>query len=153
MPDDMFFLPHRRSLRRGRRISARTETCRPCIIWPVGQPDRRYNGIALDVSPHGMKIRMMEPLPEGQFVCVQMMRDEDFSVPLTDPIEAKVVRSEPEAGGFLDHGVQIVRQKLIREQPRRVSAMREKEVPSKSSRMYTLDVVVGERGRAGRERG
>ena len=153
MPDDMFFLPDRKSLRRGRRVAVRTETCRPCVIWPVDAPEARHNGIALDVSPHGMRVRMMDALPEGQAVWVQMMRDEDFLVPLTDPMEARVVRSEPELDGFLDHGVKIIRQKLKREEPRRGVATRRTPAPARSSRMYTLDIVVGERGRTGRERG
>ncbi len=153
MPDDMFFLADRRSLRRGRRIAVRTETCRPCVIWPADEPEKRHNGVALDVSPHGMRVRMMDPLAEGQAVYVQMMRDEDFSVPLTDPMAARVVRSELDAEGFLDHGVQIIRQKLHREEQRLVPAVRKAPAPARTPRMYTLDIAVGERERAGRKRG
>jgi len=153
MPDDMFFLPDRRALRRGRRISARTETCRPCVIWPVDSPGLRYNGIALDVSPHGMRIRMMDALPEGQSICVQMMRDEDFSVPLTFPMEGNVVRSEPDAEGFLDHGVKLIRPELKVEEPRRAVGARRTPSPARAARMYTLDVVVGDRERPESRRG
>jgi hypothetical protein len=150
MQDDMFFVENKRSLRRGRRVSVRTATCRPCVLWPHDLPEKRYNGVALDISPHGMKVRMMEALPEGLAIFVQMMRDDDFELPLTDPMEARVVRSEPEPEGFLDHGIEIVRQNVNRKEPRPVHATRRVQAPSKPSRMYTVDIVVGERGHARR---
>jgi hypothetical protein len=153
MQDDMFFVENKRSLRRGRRVAVRTATCRPCVLWPQDLPERRYNGVALDISPHGMKVRMMEALAEGLAIYVQMMRDDDFELPLTDPMEARVVRSELEPEGFLDYGIQIVRQKMNRKEPRPVPATRRVQAPSRPPRMYTVDIVVGEHGRARRERG
>ena len=153
MPDDMFFLQNKRSLRRGRRASVRTETCRPCLLWPQDAPEIRYNGVALNVSPHGMKVRMMDAFAEGQDIYVQMMRDDSFEVPLTDPMEARVVRSVPEPAGFLDHGIQILRRKMSRKEPQPVPAARGRKTPARPSRMYTLDIVVGDRGHTRRKSG
>jgi hypothetical protein len=121
-------------------------------VWLADTPDLCYNGIALDVSPYGMRVRMLSPLPEGRMIFIQMMRDEEFTVPLTDPIEAKVVRSEPEADGFLDHGFQILREKLESAPVRRAPARRTEPASTRPTRMYTLDVLVGDAGHAGRER-
>lgn len=96
---------------------------------------------------------MIDALPEGQAVLVQMMRDEEFSVPLTDPMEGCIVRSEPEADGFLDHGVKLLRPELKREEPPRPVDMRRIAGPARPTRMYTLDVIVGDRGRPERKRG
>jgi hypothetical protein len=153
MPDDMFFIENKRSLRRGRRASVRTETCRPCLLWPRDAPDLRYNGVALNISPHGMKVRMMDALPERQAIYVQMMRDDNFEVPLTDPMEARVVRCVLEPAGFLDHGIEILRHKMGAKEPRPVPATRGPKAPAPPSRMYTLDIVVGERGRTRRKSG
>ena len=152
MPDDMFFVSDRRSLRRGRRIAKRTEICRPCLLWLKDTPDSRHYGVALDISPHGMRIRMMEALPEAMAVMVQMMRDEEFTLPLTDPIEGIVARSTPEAAGFIDHGIQLIREMLKRAEPRPVPAARPQAARGPQPRMYTLDVTIGDRrrGRAGR---
>ena len=148
MPDDMFFVSDKRALRRGRRIAARTETCRACLVWLKDAPDMRYCGVALDVSPHGMRIRMMEALPERATIFVQMMRDEDFEVPLTTPIEGNVARSEPEADGFIDHGVKLIRERMTRGLARPAPAASRPQAAARVPRPYTLDVTIGDRGQS-----
>jgi hypothetical protein len=152
MPDDMFFVSDRRSLRRGRRVAKRTETCRPCLVWLKDEPEDRHYGVALDISPHGMRIRMMDALPEAAVVMVQMMRDEEFTLPLTEPIEGIVARSTPEPTGFIDHGIRLAREMLKRVEPRPVPAATPLAARGRQPRMYTLDITVGDRrrGRAGR---
>ncbi len=152
MSDDMFFVANARALRRGRRVAKRTETCRPCVLWRRDAPETRYHGVAMDVSPHGMRVRMMDALPRGETVMVQMMRDEDFEVPLTEPIEASVTRIEPDSEGFIDHGLRIVHKEIARIEPRRAPPAKAKPQPLRASRMRTLDTILGNRrrGRAGR---
>ena len=83
---------------------------------------------------------------------VQMMRDEDFEVPLTDPMEATVARVESEAQGFIDHGIRISRKEMAHTEPRRVPPAKARPPVAREPRMYTLDLTLGtrRRGRAGR---
>jgi hypothetical protein len=107
MGDDMFFSTDARSLRRGRRIARRTPTCRPCLVWPTDAPEMQFRGVVLDINPYGMLVRMMEPIPQGTDVWVQLMRDEQFAEALSRPVAACVVRHSPSSGLFLDHGLRI----------------------------------------------
>ena len=108
MADEMFFTADRRALRRGRRVSARTETCRPCLVWLKDAPEDRYPGVVMDINPQGMCIRMVEALPQNSDVVVQMMRDDEFKEPLAEPLEVHVARVEAGTDGFIDHGMRIV---------------------------------------------
>lgn len=143
MPDDMFFSNDRRSLRRGKRVSKRTETCRPCLVWLKEDPTLQYLGVVLDVNPYGMRIRMMDLLPSNSQVIVQMMRDEEFRVPLARPIEATVVRHQDDAEGMVDHGVRIIRKQLRQSGPNRPVA-RGTGAKATPTTVYTLDVTVGD---------
>ena len=150
--DEMFFTPDMRSLRRGKRAAPRTEICRPCLLWVKGNAGTELQGVAMDVSPYGFRIRMLGALPPDTPVVVQMMRDEDFEVPLSNPVEGKVVRIQPEDTGFTDHGVQLEQKEIrrIESKPLRVEKRRPRR--TRRSRMYSFDVTVGERrrGRFGR---
>lgn len=153
MADDMFFTKDGRALRRGRRISPRTETCRPCLLWLAEDHETQFPGVVMDMSPYGMRVRMIEALPQGSVVTVQMMRDEEYTVPLSDPVQATVARVLPDDTGFIDHGVRIL-QKVARHTPVR-PVRPPKETPAASTRaarMYTMDITLGERrrGRGGR---
>lgn len=156
MPDDMFMSADRRSLRRGRRTAPRTEICRPCLVWLKDAPDSQSPGVVLDMNAYGLRIRMYDILPVESSIYVQMMRDDEFKEPLADPVEAMVARVNPDADGFVDHGVRILLKELKRTAPRSIAptALKPKTAP-KAQRMYTLDVTVGERikGKIRRERG
>jgi len=142
MADDMFFTNDRRSLRRGKRVSKRTETCRPCMVWLKEAPEIQYLGVVLDVNPYGMRIRMMDLVPSGGQVIVQMMRDEEFKVPLARPIEATIVRHQEDVAGMVDHGVRIIRRQLRESGPGRVPTR--KPASPAQNKVYTLDVTVGD---------
>lgn len=149
MPDVMFFSEDSRSLRRGKRESPRTDTCRPCLVWVKDAPGAKMRGVVMDASPHGMRIRMIEILPTATPIMVQLMRDDDFQVPLSLPTEGSVVRYAGGAGGFTDHGVQLVRKALERIEPRPVNIPRRPPARlSGRTRMYTIDYTVGGRRRA-----
>ncbi|HNR36327.1 MAG TPA: PilZ domain-containing protein [Candidatus Hydrogenedentes bacterium] len=153
MADDMFFTRDGRALRRGRRVAPRTETCRPCLLWQAEDPETVYPGVVMDMSPYGMRVRMIEALPQGATVTVQMMRDEEYTVPLSDPVEAHVARVQPDETGFMDHGVRILQKVARRKEGRRVRPPTDiPAAPARATRMYTMDITLGERrrGRGGR---
>ena len=153
MPDEMFFSPDRRSLRRGQRQAARTQTCRPCFVWAKDDPDNKHRGVVMDVSPHGMRVRMIEILPTDTPIMIQMMRDDDFRSALSVPVEGSVMRYESGAGGFTDHGFEFRRKTIRTVEPKPLGFRRRRAAPApRRTRMHTIDYTVGDRrgGRQGR---
>ena len=157
MPDEMFFSKDNRSLRRGRRLKSRTPTCRPCMMWPQDAPAMALEGVVIDATPCGLCIRMLESFPPGTVVMVQLMRDEDFSVPLADAMPGMVVRNTLSPDGFMDHGVQLDRvdfRRAEQSRPIRVERRRPSMATRRrsASRMHTIDLTVGGRwsGRSSR---
>jgi hypothetical protein len=95
------------ALRRGRRGVPRTQVFRPALIWSVGAEGRKLEAVVLDLNPQGMKLRALEALPEGKAV-VQLMRDEAFTMPLSQPLNVEVLRVAEDMPGFFDHGLKVV---------------------------------------------
>ena len=118
VPDEMFFSADSRSLRRGKRVAPRTETCRPCLVWPADAPDINFRGVVMDINAYGMLVRTMDSLPPGTHVMVQLMRDDAFQEPLAKPVPAMVVRNILQDDGFVDHGLQIKQESIRREESR-----------------------------------
>ena len=149
MVDDMIFSEDEKSLMRGRRREPRTRVCRPCLIWEKGEAsgeDERRRGVVLDVSPHGMRIRTMDDLPLRTPLMVQMMRDEDFHVPLSLPVEGCAVRCVSEEPGFTDHGLALTQRDIKRAESQPVHVRpRTPLVPRPRTRMYTIDYTVGDK--------
>ena len=52
-------------------------------------------------------LRALEALPEGKAV-VQLMRDEAFTMPLSQPLNVEVLRVAEDMPGFFDHGLKVV---------------------------------------------
>lgn len=100
----MVISPDNRSMQRGRRRANRTEVCRPCLVWVPEAPEAPWEGVVLDLNPRGMLIRMLTLFEEGTPLIVQLMRDENFQVPLSQPLTIKVVRVNESPDGFVDHG-------------------------------------------------
>lgn len=148
MADDMMMSGDNRSMRRGKRRAPRTETCRPCLIWPKDTPDLSFQGVIVNVTPYGMCIRMLDSLPQGTIVMVQLMRDEEFRYPLSSPVEGLVVRNSEEEVGFMDHGVQLLRKAIERPESRPIVAQsRQPKTPRTTrARMHTIDLHVTDRG-------
>lgn len=96
-----------RSMQRGRRRASRTEVCRPCLVWQPEAPEYRHEGVVLDLNPRGMRIRMLSTFEEGTRLTVQLMRDENFQVPLSQPLLINVVRVLESPDGFVDHGTML----------------------------------------------
>jgi len=115
-----------------------------------------FEGVVTDMSPYGLCVRMMEPVPPGTPIMLQLMRDERFSDPLATPLEGLIVRSTVTDEGFVDHGVQIQRAEFRRAgQSRPVHIERRRSTPYRrggQSRMHTIDITIGDRGtqRSGR---
>jgi hypothetical protein len=151
MSDEMFFTPDMRALRRGKRVASRTETCRPCLLWEQTDQETKHYGVVLDVNPYGMRVRMLDMIAVGTPVVIQMMRDEEYRFPLAKPIEALVVRHQEEADDMVDHGMQISQKKEVQRIVSKPAQPEAKvaEQPKKKTRMYTLDVTVGDRRQRG----
>ncbi|HIJ64387.1 MAG TPA: hypothetical protein HPP77_00445 [Candidatus Hydrogenedentes bacterium] len=147
MADEMFFTEDERSLRRGKRRAPRTETCRPCLVWPIDAPDRQCQAVAMDMNPHGMLVRMLEVIPVDTEVSIQLMRDENFREPLAAPARGKIVRTTDAAGGFTDHGIQLVQPEVRRTESKPVRFEKRTPLRYRKPRMHTIDVTLGERGK------
>ncbi len=154
MPDEMFFSADRKSLRRGKRKSPRTEVCRPCLVWAKDDPDSKFRGVVMDVSPHGMCVRMVEILPTGTPIMLQMMRDDEYQEALSVPVEGEVMRYESGVGGLTDHGFKVLHKAFKRAAPSPISAPpRVSSRPITRTRMYSIDRTVGNRLRNRQGRG
>ena len=147
MPDDMMLSRDNRSLRRGNRRAPRTETCRPCLLWQKDAPDLVSQGVIININPYGMCIRMLELLAPGTSVVVQLMRDEEFRVPLSSPVEGMVVRNADVPDGFMDHGIEVLQRALERAEARFISVNgRSRKASRGPVRMHTIDFRIGDRG-------
>jgi hypothetical protein len=148
--EEMVWSESQKSLIRGRRVAPRTEVCRPCLVWLQVAPELKLQGVLLDLNPHGMRVRLIERIPPGTPIVVQMMRDEKFEVPLSPPIESRVVRNETAFGGLVDHGVKRILKPIKRaESPRPVSMGQRRRGRRVRTRMHTLDMTLGNRGSSG----
>ena len=148
--ETMVWSEDQKSLHRGRRVAPRTEVCRPCLVWLQVAPDLKLQGVVLDLNPHGLRIRLIERIPPDTQIVVQMMRDDQFQIPLSRPIEAKVVRIDTGFGGLVDHGVRVEIKPIKRaEEARPVSTVRQRVVRYQRPRMHTLDATLGNRSSSG----
>lgn len=153
MPDEMFFTSDERSLRRGKRRAARTETCRPCVIQTRDGITKQFEGVVLDMNAHGLRIRAIEPVPVGTEVTVQLMRDDTFQEPFSRPLDGAVVRREADPEGFMDHGIRLKEPTVRRPEPRPVETRRSTPPPARGrTKMHTLDVTIGDEKRFGAKR-
>jgi hypothetical protein len=153
MPDDMIMSRDSRSMRRGNRRAPRTETCRPCLVWPKEVPGLINQGVIININPYGMCVRMLESLAPGTSVVVQLMRDEEFRVPLSAPVEGMVVRNADVPEGFMDHGIEVLQRALERKEPRiRYADQRARPALRAPVRMHTIDFRIGGRGPGRTER-
>jgi len=127
-----------RSMQRGRRRVRRTEVCRPCLVWVAEDEGNKYQGVVLDLNPRGMRIRMLDEFQEGVLLRAQLMRDENFQVPLSQPLTVRVVRVAHSPDGFVDHGMALEIAKIKRaETVRPVRVARPNFNLSTANRMFT----------------
>lgn len=145
MPDEMFFSNDERSLTRGKRVTKRTDTCRPCIVRSGHGKAAEIEGVVMDISPYGMLIRTLEPIAMGSNVSVQLMRDDTFKRPFSQPHKGKIVRQEPRQGGFYDHGIKLRVEQVAYQESRPVTSIDGPNLQRKRSvsRMHTLDMTIG----------
>jgi hypothetical protein len=151
MPDEMFFSSDDRALMRGRRTNARTEACRPCLLTLPGGGE--IPAVILNLNAHGLLVRLMEPVPTGTLVTIQMMRDESFSKPLSPPRRGRIVRQDSSDGTFHDVAIRLDPDRVPRRRERAPRASRTPPAitPREPSRMQTLDITLGG-ARRGRRR-
>ena len=151
--ENMFVSADKSALRRGRRAAPRTKVCRPCLVWFDSTPEEKKEGVLLDLNPHGMKLRMLESIEEGKEVVLQMMRDDEFTIPLSQPIRGRIVRRETGFSGFIDHGVKTVVAQIKRPEEGRYTPRQPQFTPRRRPpRMHTLDFRVGDDDVTGRRR-
>lgn len=152
--EEMVLSPDSRSFRRGRRIAPRTEVCRPCLLWQAEHPEERKPAVALDLNAHGMRVRSLEAIPMGAEVLVQLMRDEDFRIPLSYPLRLRVVRLSQAVGGFYDLGMRLLRPRIPRANEVRPAARVARRASFGAGRA-TLDIKLGDYrvGNLGKRRG
>jgi hypothetical protein len=131
------------SLRRGRRIAPRTPVCRACLVWPEGAPDIELKGVVINLTPHGVLLRMLDSLPMGSRIRLQMMRDDEFREPLSVVLQGKIMRNTETDSGFVDHGVQIDRRPINQQESRPVQYRPPVKRETPRTRMHTIDLRVG----------
>tara|TARA_R110001592_G_scaffold30011_4_gene107948 strand:- start:1760 stop:2248 length:489 start_codon:yes stop_codon:yes gene_type:complete len=137
-----------RSLQRGRRAAARTEVCRPSLVWLPDDPENKMEGVVLDLNPRGLRIRMLDEFPEGTRLKVQLMRDEEFQVPLSQPLTVLVLRTQGSPDGFFDHGTLLEIAKIRKPGPvRPIRVSRPNISLGASNRMFTTTSRNQRRGR------
>jgi hypothetical protein len=139
LDEDMFISPATLSVFRGRRRAPRTRVLRPCWVWAVSEPRTKLEGVAMDLNRYGIAVRMLSPLPVGTKVCVQLMRDENFTVPLSSPLPGRVVRHAVRYVGFVDHGIMFEFPSLTEARPVRISVPTRPTLSSVVQRMHTAD--------------
>jgi hypothetical protein len=140
MPDEMFFSNDERALVRGRRAAKRTETFRPCLITLADAS--QIEGIILNLTPHGMLIRVMGSLSIGTALEVQMMRDETFQKPLAEPRYGKVVRLDGTDGVFSDLGVRLEQARAgQRPRARAIITRRPVEAPAPKPKLRGMQTI------------
>ncbi len=143
MPDEMFFSNNERALVRGRRTAKRTDTFRPCLI---SLPDGgQVEGIILNLTPHGMLVRVMGSLEIGTPVEVQLMRDETFQKPLAEPRFGTVVRLDATDGTFGDMGIKLEHKRVAARPRAKTIVMRQAPPaaprPKAPKGMQTIEVT------------
>lgn len=145
MPDEMFFSKDERSLTRGKRVTKRTDTCRPCMVRIGRGNAAETEGVVMDISPYGMLVRTLDPIPMGSNVSIQLMRDDAFKRPFSQPHQGKIVRQDPIRGGFYDHGVKLKVEKIGYQESPPVTSVNRPNFQRKRSipRMHTLDITIG----------
>jgi hypothetical protein len=115
-------------------------------VWPKEAPELTFSGVAINMNPFGLLVRMIDNMPSGTAVMVQLMRDEEFLEPLTAPLEGTVVRASSGDGEFVDHGMKLSRPPIDRSESRPVPMARRKTMAEpEPSRMHTMDVDLGRR--------
>ena len=143
MADEMFFTKDMKALRRGKRVARRTGTCRPCLVWLTNTSPLSYHAVVMDISPYGMRVRMMDVLPLNSRVEIQLMRDDDFLIPLSNPVSMEVVREIMREEGVVDYGLQRVLEQIKpspKMRPLPITSSQRKVV--KRQRLYAFDDLV-----------
>ena len=142
--EDMVVSTDNKSMRKGRRVAPRTEVCRPCLLWTEETEAEKTQGVVMDLNPHGMRIRAIDSYPAGTVLTVQMMRDEDFQIPLSTPITVRVIRVT-EDDGFFDHGVRLVLKRIQRvSEVRMMRPLAPRPVRRLGTRMNIADYAIDE---------
>jgi len=136
------------ALRKGRRGAPRTQVLRPALFWYPDKPEEKAQGVVLDLNPQGMKLRTLQPMQQGDRAVLQLMRDDEFQMPLSQPLNVEVVRVAEEVEGFFDHGLRVILKRIQRApgQPL-VRAPRPVAPRAPINRMHTADNRRGGRNR------
>ncbi len=124
-----------------RRIAPRIPSCRPCLIWKKETPDDKKKGVIMNLNRYGLRVRTFENFEVGQEIFIQMMKDEEYKVPLGIPIQNTIVYSTITPQGFIDYGLKRILEDIRKaEKWEQVEIRRPSSVSRTSPRMYTLEI-------------
>lgn len=127
-----------------RRIAPRIPSCRPCLIWEKDAPDDKKKGVIMNLNRYGLRIRTFEDFKVGQEIFVQMMKDEEYKVPLGIPILNTIVYSIITPQGFIDYGLKRVLSDIKKlGKLGHVEIRRPGSNPRAQTRMYILETKEG----------
>ena len=108
-------------------------------------PEVELPGVIMDINPHGMLIRLMETIPVGQRILIQMMRDDTYQRKLSTPHKGETRRVEGTPDGFFDHGVKLEVENIRKSNERPVHIPNRNSRPQRAthpSRMHTVDMTL-----------
>ncbi len=143
MPDDMFFTKNDRALRKGRRRAKRASIRRRVEFCRVGDEERCFKGLMVNLAAYGALLVSEDSLPAGTLVSMTVVRDEADTTPLTR-IRGRVIRLEERKDGYVEMGVEFVRKPAV-EKRRKPVVPEQKESPQlpKPKGVHIIDVILG----------
>ena len=93
----------------------------------------------MNVNPYGCLVRSLHSFPKGTIVEVQIMRDDDFSQPLSKVQEGEIVRHDQSVPGFTDHGIRLIQKDMPKVESRPAARPKSRPAPRRVTRMHTRD--------------
>jgi hypothetical protein len=95
----------------------------------------------MNLNRYGLRVRTFENFEVGQEIFIQMMKDEEYKVPLGIPIQNTIVYSTITPQGFIDYGLKRILEDIRKaEKWEQVEIRRPSSVSRTSPRMYTLEI-------------
>jgi hypothetical protein len=143
MADEMFFSADGKTLRKGRRIAARTPVERPAGFWCADDRGGIFQGLVRNLNPYGLLLESDQGLPVGTELWVELKRDELFADALSC-VKGTVVRVADVQHGVWHMGVQlVVAPPKAPSKPLRITPKNATLPERRPTRMYSVDYVVG----------
>jgi len=146
--EDMVYSSDTHSMHRGKRCAARTEVCRPCLVWHPDFPDDKIHVVVLNLNRYGFLMRATLAFEYSTVLMLQMMRDEEFRFPLSSPIKTVVVRTATREDGFFDHGMRAIFEEVGAIMPKSARPAPVKAAATARRRPTRMYLIEGEQPKA-----